>query len=158
MERNLGGPCVYDCMLEYMDWCRDLENCALLNKNRIVQLHRSYICERILTLRCPGRNCGVAVLDFNGCFALTCEICGCGFCAWCLADCGTDAHGHVPICPESLNPGDHFAPISMFNQVHNKRRMGEVKEYIESSAVESPHRHLVWKAIEKDLKDLGVAW
>ena len=40
--------------------------------------------ENILTNRCP--RCKTAFLDFDGCFAVTCAACGCGFCAWCLAD------------------------------------------------------------------------
>ena len=41
-------------------------------------------------------------LPFNGCFALTCsrQGCGCGFCAYCLQDCGGDAHAHVNAYPK----------------------------------------------------------
>ena len=47
--------------------------------------HRLYICERILTIRCPS--CDRAILDFNGCFAIRC-ICETSFCGWCLKNCG----------------------------------------------------------------------
>ena len=30
--------------------------------------------------------------------ALTCGQCNAGFCGWCLADCGNDAHNHVARC------------------------------------------------------------
>ena len=56
---------------------------------------REHIIERILTLQCP--RCSQAFIDWNGCVALTCAAagCGCGFCGWCLADCGEDAHHHI---------------------------------------------------------------
>ena len=57
----------------------------------------------LLNEQCP--RCGAAFLDFNGCCALTCHRCGCGFCAWCLADCGADAHAHVAHCDRNLEPG-----------------------------------------------------
>ena len=47
-----------------------------------------HIQERILTLKCPRAGCEAAFVDFNGCFALTCHRCHCGFCAYCLQDCG----------------------------------------------------------------------
>ena len=36
------------------------------NEQRIYR-HRLHICEQILTLKCPWRDCGSAVLDFDGC-------------------------------------------------------------------------------------------
>ena len=35
------------------------------------------------------------MVDFDGCFALNCSRCRAAFCAYCLADCGKDAHMHV---------------------------------------------------------------
>ena len=69
-------------------------------------LLRKRIVEDVLTLRCPRPRCKMAFLDFNGCCALTCgnNQCNAGFCAWCLHDCGADAHAHVASCP-SLPPG-----------------------------------------------------
>jgi hypothetical protein len=71
---------------------------------------RLYIAENILTLKCPRRNCGRAILDFEGCFAVSCT-CGCGFCGWCLADCGNDAHAHVKTCKASRNPGGYYGKV-----------------------------------------------
>ena len=62
-----------------------------------------HIHDRILTLKCP--RCEAAFVDFNGCFALACHRCQCGFCAYCLADCGGDAHAHVAACPHGLQDG-----------------------------------------------------
>eukprot|EP00740_Mantoniella_antarctica_P004743 CAMPEP_0181356476 /NCGR_PEP_ID=MMETSP1106-20121128/4444_1 /TAXON_ID=81844 /ORGANISM="Mantoniella antarctica, Strain SL-175" /LENGTH=327 /DNA_ID=CAMNT_0023469267 /DNA_START=155 /DNA_END=1135 /DNA_ORIENTATION=+ len=59
---------------------------------------KEHIIEGILTLCCP--RCKQAFLDFDGCFALNCSRCSAGFCAYCLADCGRDAHQHVGTCPE----------------------------------------------------------
>ena len=36
----------------------------------------------------------LAFLDFEGCFALKCLSCDCGFCAYCLQNCGNDARAH----------------------------------------------------------------
>ena len=54
---------------------------------------RMKIVDDVLTLRCPRADCRKAFVDFTGCFALICSsvTCRCGFCAWCLKDCGTDA-------------------------------------------------------------------
>jgi hypothetical protein len=57
----------------------------------------------LLTDACP--RCQAAFVDFNNCSALTCHRCGCGFCAWCLADCGADAHRHVANCTSNTTPG-----------------------------------------------------
>jgi serine/threonine protein kinase len=54
---------------------------------------RRHIIEEILTLKCP--RCEAAFVDFNGCFALTCHRCACGFCAHCLQDCGQVSTGDV---------------------------------------------------------------
>jgi hypothetical protein len=65
----------------------------------VLRLHVRHVEEELLTARCP--RCRRAFADFDGCAALRCFGCGCGFCAWCLADCGADAHAHVAACPES---------------------------------------------------------
>lgn len=64
---------------------------------------RLEIVEDILTLKCP--KCRAAFYDFTGCAALTCGRCGCGFCAYCLANCGADAHAHVAHCPDGGGGG-----------------------------------------------------
>jgi hypothetical protein len=69
---------------------------------RAVHLAKLHIMENILTLRCPRSKCHRAFVDFYDCCALTCSNvnCGAAFCAYCLADCGTDAHNHVSQCGE----------------------------------------------------------
>jgi hypothetical protein len=167
---------VFDlCIVQaFTDWQAELRrNCT----NRIVQQHRLLIAENILTLRCPRVTCRTAIVDFDGCFALTCSTCGCAFCAWCLKDCGADAHPHgnmifiiiflvsieynifvlsVLECPESLRKGDYFAKISDFDYVHGRRREQEVLRYIRENVDES-ERSALKKAIEGDLADLGMS-
>eukprot|EP00808_Paulinella_micropora_P003138 g7125.t1 len=74
-------------------------------EQRQVQQARVWIQEELLTLKCPRPNCRRAFVDFDGCFALTCGACGWGFCAWCLEDCGEDAHTHVARCNANAAPG-----------------------------------------------------
>ena len=80
-------------------WQRKLE---LERKKGDLERHRRFIQEDILNLRCP--RCNQVFVDFNGCFALTCSRCKAGFCGWCLADCGRDAHRHVANCRLNQNP------------------------------------------------------
>jgi hypothetical protein len=49
-----------------------------------------------LSPTCP--TCGVAFLDFSGCFALTCVNCSSALCGYCLQFCGSDAHSHTASC------------------------------------------------------------
>jgi hypothetical protein len=56
--------------------------------------------QEVLTDKCPR-----CEADYANCSALTCRRCGCGFCAWCLRDCGADAHEHVANCPLNVTPG-----------------------------------------------------
>ena len=58
-----------------------------------VRMLQALVTERDLFPTCP--RCYATFVDFEGCWALTCERCDAGFCALCLADCGADAHAHV---------------------------------------------------------------
>ena len=51
--------------------------------NPDIKKHRDAISQ-ILTLKCP--RCSRAFLDYSGCAAVTCDACGCGFCAKCFKD------------------------------------------------------------------------
>ena len=90
--------------------------------NREVLLSRKHIEEEILTIRCP--RCKQAFVDFTGCFALKCSRnnCACAFCAYCLKDCGHDAHAHVRICKigrqSNTRHGVYFDNEQKFIQVH----------------------------------------
>ncbi len=62
------------------------------------------------------------VFDADGeCFAVACA-CGCGFCAWCLADCGADAHRHVANCAANLQPGRAvFSSLALLQRCQRER-------------------------------------
>ena len=117
-----------------------------------VILHRNHIIENILTLKCP--KCKQAILDFEGCFAITCT-CNCSFCGWCLADCGEDAHPHVRACPENPIPnGGLFGSLEEFHRNHNKRKRQSVLQYINSDEVVAEDRAYVLEAVAGDLREL----
>ena len=66
--------------------------------------HRQILINNVLTLRCP--HCQLAVLDFDGCFAVQHSPGGCNkeFCGWCLLPFPDTAacHHHVKQCPSRL--------------------------------------------------------
>ena len=82
-------------------------------ESSMILKHCNHIIEEIITLKCPRQRCCATIVfppDFSNCFALTCDTCGCGFCAWCFLDCGNDAHHHVPGCRPGLEPRGLFPP------------------------------------------------
>jgi len=117
-----------------------------------VSRHRSHIAENILTLKCP--RCSRAFVDFTGCMALTCSA-GCKFCAWCLVDCGSDAHAHVQMCPLNLlNRGSYGGSEEQFKSVHRDRVRPLVQQYL--ARVPQTEVADVRAAIAKDLADLRI--
>jgi hypothetical protein len=109
-------------------------HCASLES--MVQAHRTHVIEEILTLHCPRPGCHAAFLDFQGCFALTCHGCNAGFCAWCLEDCGRDAHPHVRQCEHNKAPGkDLFGTEEQFKEAQLSRRRKLLWEYLTEHVV-----------------------
>jgi len=100
-----------------------------------IQKHVDHIVNNILLLFCP--RCGQAFHNFVGCFALKCsrQTCQAAFCAWCLTDCGNDAHAHVKQCV--LNHRDYnldgfdgyYGSVEEFETVQKKRRGALLREY-----------------------------
>ena len=82
---------------------KEAEWAKMSEAERARRAKRMFVEERILTLACP--RCGQAFVDFVGCFALTCSRDKAAFCAYCLEDCGADAHRHVANCPHNIAPG-----------------------------------------------------
>ena len=78
----------------------------------------------VLNNKCP--RCGAVFHDFTDCCALTCHICEAAFCAWCLADCGADAHSHVTHCDANLSPGEVFSTPELWLEGCRRRRVAEV--------------------------------
>jgi hypothetical protein len=116
-------------------------------RERAVQKAKQHIIERILTLSCP--RCDQAFANFDGCWALTCsrQGCGCGFCALCLKDCGSDAHAHVAECA-----GDVFGSMEEFQRRQKQRKL--VKEYLASPEL-LPLSGDIRKACAVELADLN---
>ena len=122
---------------------------------RDAHMLRREIVDTVLTLRCP--RCTTAFLDFDGCFALSCgsNQCRAGFCAWCLADCGGDAHAHVLVCPESKYGGGYYGTLVQFETHHRERRKLQVQQLM--TRQESPEvQRFLRRILQKDLDELGI--
>jgi len=106
---------------------------------------KKHIIEKILTLFCP--RCGQAFVDFSGCCALTCsrQGCACAFCAYCLEDCGADAHAHV-----SSQHGDLFLRVELFEEHHKTRKRALIQTYLED---ELDLKLKIVDACERELRD-----
>jgi len=114
--------------------------------------------ETILTLKCP--RCKWAFADYDGCSALYCRnpICEAGFCAFCQADCGNDAHAHVANCPEILAGnlevvGGFFAGGWEEHMVVIRKR--RVEEYLRRPGV-AEHRAAVLDKLKVQLGHLEI--
>jgi hypothetical protein len=130
------------------------ELCKMDEVQREAHLLRLEIVESVLNLTCP--RCKQVFLDFNGCFALTCSRCSCGFCAWCLHDCGNDAHEHVRQCPQNMAPArSYFGELEMWRSSNNKRIQRTIENKIRQVASQQV-REVVLKLIASDLHDLGI--
>jgi len=117
---------------------------------------RLKIVDEVLTLRCP--RCKTAFMDFEGCFALQCGngACRCGFCAWCLTDCGKDAHAHVKACPENEGKG-YFNTELAFQQHHKSKRTAAVKALVDDSTVNANTKSKLRELLGADLRDLQIS-
>ena len=111
---------------------QELARLARLSEfERQVEAARLHVEENLLTLKCPRPACGQAFVDFSNCFALQCHRCGCGFCAWCLADCGADAHAHVANCPQNRHPQRAvYADLSLFDMCQKERRERGIRRFL----------------------------
>ena len=96
-----------------------------------IEEDRCHIVIRICNLACP--RCGQVFIDFGESFALVCsrEGCGCGFCPFCLTDCGRDAHAHLMTCPHNPIPGSYGgSETEIFERSQRARRHRDVSEYL----------------------------
>ena len=109
------------------------------------------IIEKILTLRCP--RCKLAFVDYEGSAALWCSSCKAGFCAFCLKDCGDDAHAHVANCPENTYRSFYITQ-DQFNAHHSKRRQDRINDQIKNQTDKT--KQILCKKMEKDFRDLGI--
>eukprot|EP01052_Picozoa_sp_SAG31_P039920 SAG31_NODE_5649_length_2404_cov_1.374837_2_plen_229_part_00 len=120
--------------------------------------HCSHIREDILTLKCP--RCAAAFIDFDGCMALTCAACGAGFCAWCLKDCGEDAHDHVALCSAKPVSADEFyATSAQYEAAWKKRRQGLLLDYVAAELHgDKAVRQKVEEVLHDELDGLGLTF
>uniref|UniRef100_A0A0G4GWN8 Protein kinase domain-containing protein n=1 Tax=Chromera velia CCMP2878 TaxID=1169474 RepID=A0A0G4GWN8_9ALVE len=104
------------------------------------------ITEDILTLKCP--HCRAAFLDFTNCAALTCRSCNCGFCGYCLKNCGSDAHDHVPRCPVAREVGARLniqfgmfpGSVEDWERFQKERQTDRVREVLRSLRAEERNK------------------
>jgi len=132
---------------------------ALSDAEKRLRSHRKHVIERILTLACP--RCSRAFIGFEGCFALKCsawvegqENSCCQFCAYCLKDCGRNAHAHVR---EMNCPGNQglFKSVEVFEATQLVRRERLLKEYLAGIKDENEKTELVVN-FATELLDLGL--
>jgi hypothetical protein len=116
---------------------------------------RLKIVNEVLTLRCP--RCKTAFVDFDGCFALGCgkNNCHCGFCAWCLKDCGDDAHLHVAHCSERQAEGLYHSKAA-FDEHHRKKRARAVQGTIQQAGLSAVAAEKLRDMLRRDLSDLKI--
>ena len=108
----------------------------------------------LLNEKCP--RCGAAFLDFTACCALTCHRCNCAFCAWCLRDCGGDAHRHVATCVRNLAPGRSvFSSPELVEQGRRVRHSEAAITFL--SALPRRVAAQVAAAAQRELVDVGLA-
>ena len=95
-------------------------------------------------------------VDFDGCFALTCsnKSCKAAFCAWCLQDCGADAHRHVAHCKMNADPGKVYGVLDKFQNHHKKEKRRLVIEKLQDQSLVI--RDAVLLKINKELKALQI--
>mmetsp|Transcript_46753 Transcript_46753/g.92313 ORF Transcript_46753/g.92313 Transcript_46753/m.92313 type:complete len:408 (-) Transcript_46753:124-1347(-) len=123
------------------------------------------IGEDILNLKCP--RCSQVFLDYEGCAALKCSRCHCAFCAYCLRDCGRDAHGHVPDCTVAIEIGNRVdfrfgmfpdppdsTHRSQWNLFLKERQKDRVREAV--SGLGDEDRSEVMRQLQPLLKERGI--
>jgi len=125
---------------------------ALSALERETEEAQRHVRDKILTLACP--RCGQAFLDFEGCFALTCPRCACAFCAWCLKDCGGDAHAHAAACGQQRGKNRYWGSAAEFDAVQVQRRTDALRLYL--GGLRGEVRARVVAGCGQDLRDLGM--
>ena len=134
----------------------ELEKLAEMDEHqREVLRTRTHITENIINLKCPG--CSRVFLDFTGCFALKCAFCPCRFCAWCLQDCGADAHDHVlrECAKKPTANASYYGTKQQFETQNLGRRKRMLCDYLGDLAPQLRSSVLLTMTI--DLHDVGLS-
>lgn len=120
---------------------------------REVKIYELHALE-LFNLHCP--RCYQVFLDFEGCFALQCSRCSCAFCAWCLNDCGDDAHSHVASCDMNITEGKEvYGSIAAWQSVRDQDLQSMLE--VQLMSISNPRiREKVFESIEGLLKERGI--
>ena len=118
-----------------------------------VEKRKRHVEEKLMNLACP--RCSQVFVDYTGCAALVCgnSRCGCRFCAFCLKDCGRDAHGHVATCrhrPKDMRD-TYFTREGQFDTLQRERRQRLIVEYFQT--VPEKERSHLYKALRTQFRD-----
>ncbi len=125
---------------------KEVERQTHSSVSRRRRANRDHVIDRVLTLSCP--RCGQAFFDFDGCVALMCSRDNAAFCAYCLKDCGTDAHRHVVNCEHNPTPDKNLFPgLEVFEDAQRQRLLTQL-------SVEDRENLLL--DCEAELRDLGI--
>lgn len=117
----------------------------------VIETERKYIMENILTLKCPG--CKQAYCDFDGCMVLKCFNCKTNFCGKCHFVCKIgQAHAHVATCGATTQEKGYWKNPTQVKMFQNRLRKRALDKYLSTKS----NRTEIVKAIQKDLKDLGM--
>ena len=144
MQRNVEDLRHVALQGEFEAWKRHFESefAAKTELERRVLATRRHI-EEMMDLRCP--KCHQVFGEFSGCAALTCEYRGCNahFCAFCLADCGTDAHPHVRTCRLNPRKNEYYVSAAEWARVIDGQRREKLQVY--------------WAALDAETRDALAA-
>lgn len=126
---------------EFEQWKKgyEAELAAKSEGERRALAARRYI-EEMMDLHCP--KCRRVFGQFVGCAALTCEYAGCHahFCAFCLVDCGADAHAHVRTCRLNPKQNEYFVSEAVWARIIDGERREKLQVY--------------WRELEPEVKDV----
>eukprot|EP00918_Siedleckia_nematoides_P027896 GHVU01060011.1.p1 GENE.GHVU01060011.1~~GHVU01060011.1.p1 ORF type:complete len:506 (+),score=27.62 GHVU01060011.1:214-1518(+) len=150
-HRLVEKQCAADARAPYMQELKRLEQMS--EKSRRVRFAHLHIKEMICNLSCP--RCHVVFVDFDGCLALTCSNCKCGFCAYCLKDCGTDAHSHIGTCKYHRSRDPHYTSEANLKNAQKLARIDRVREYLYNQVGSDIHQEVL-SGVERELNDLGI--
>jgi len=129
---------------------------SMLRKSKLeieVLVARKHIEEEIMTTRCP--RCRKAFYDYDGCAALVCSECRCGFCALCQENCGSDAHAHLSHCKLNPSGGMHVAEAE-FKRVIRDERVRKLPEYLATLGEQVREEVEGDPSVRTILSDLGL--
>ena len=159
-------PCLdeqsFEGLIKKKEEIRELAVASVLQEAHQKDLHRlekegsthfavRQIQEDILNMKCP--RCHLVFHAFDGCFALKCRSCGCAFCAWCLQDCGKDAHSHVAKCKFRTSADALYGTEAEFRECHRVRKIRLIKHYMKQFPLET--KDLLLEKIKPFLVDLN---